>query len=429
MQGIPIAIFFDDGVGAGSSRDIAKSNGSIVRSSLPQCGFLVNHEKSDWDPKTIFSWIGFIINTRLGFIYATDARIENLCYDLNELCADFEVSASIHVKRLTSVVGKIISLSACCGNVTQIMTQYLHLIVNSRHSWHSIVFIQDQAKKELLFWRDNLRNLNGVSFWSTPFVPSKIVFSDASSTGCAAYIQGSSLLFHRNWSAAESQKSSTWRELAVKYSLEAFNDNLASHRVHWNTDNQNVVRIVQFSSIIEELQEFALDIFLFASSHNIRLDLTWILRDQNSEADHFSKVVDIDDYSVHDDVFIHLDGLWGPHSIDRFASSYNAKLPRFNSRFLQPGTEAVDAFSQDWSCENNWIVPPTTVVGKVLSVFRDKNCEELAYPAIFLGQARPETKQRMVKVNYSDICKSELRRSDRWAPMCVENIFYKTKKL
>ena len=64
-----------------------------------------------------------------------------------------------------------------------------------------------------------------------------------------------------------------------------------------------------------------------------------------------------------------------------------------------------------------------------LSVFRDKNCEELSYPGIFLGQARPETKQRMVKVNYSDICKSELRRSDRRAAMCVENIFYETKKL
>ena len=123
----------------------------------------------------------------------------------------------------------------------------------------------------------------------------------------------------------------------------------------------------------------ALDIFLFASGHNIRLDLTWILRDQNLEADRFSKVVNIDDYSVHDDVFIHLDRLWGPQSIDRFASSYNAKLPRFNSRFLQSGTEAIDAFSQDWSCDNNWIVPPTTVVGKVLGTFRSDYDYEYEY--------------------------------------------------
>ena len=82
-----------------------------------------------------------------------------------------------------------------------------------------------------------------------------------------------------------------------KYSLEAFDSNFAGHRVCWDTDYRNV---------------------------KIRLDLTWIPRDQYSEADRFSKVVDIDDYSFYDDVFIHLDRLWGPHSIDRFASSYNA---------------------------------------------------------------------------------------------------------
>ena len=64
-----------------------------------------------------------------------------------------------------------------------------------------------------------------------------------------------------------------------------------------------------------------------------------------------------------------------------------------------------------------------------LSVLRDKNCEELAYPGIFLGQARPKSNLRKVKVYYSDICKSELRRSDRRAAMCIENTFYKAKKL
>lgn len=64
-----------------------------------------------------------------------------------------------------------------------------------------------------------------------------------------------------------------------------------------------------------------------------------------------------------------------------------------------------------------------------LSIFMDKYCEELAYPGIYLGKARPESNQRKVKVNYSDFCKSELRRSDRRAAMCVENIFYKAKKL
>ena len=63
-----------------------------------------------------------------------------------------------------------------------------------------------------------------------------------------------------------------------------------------------------------------------------------------------------------------------------------------------------------------------------LSVFRDLYTEEMAYPGIFLGQKRPNNKQRLKSVYYSEIYKSELRRSDRRAAMCVENIFFKAKK-
>ena len=43
-----------------------------------------------------------------------------------------------------------------------------------------------------------------------------------------------------------------------------------------------------------------------------------------------------------------LDCQWGPQTEDRFACKYNAKLSRFNSRFFQPGVEAVDPFAQNW---------------------------------------------------------------------------------
>lgn len=62
-------------------------------------------------------------------------------------------------------------------------------------------------------------------------------------------------------------------------------------------------------------------------------------------------------------------------------------------------------------------------------IFHDKYSEEVAYPGIFLGQKRPDNKDRITPVHYSEICKSELRRSDRRAAMCVENIFFKTKKI
>ena len=150
-HGIPVAIFFDDGVGAGQSLEAANHNTSVVRSDLARAGFQINHEKSDWQPKPCFSWIGYNIDTYSGLICATDSRIEKLFSELVDICVALEESRFVHVKRIASIVSQIVSLSPSCGTVTQIMTRYLHFIVNSRHSWNSSVFVHEQGKNEHLF--------------------------------------------------------------------------------------------------------------------------------------------------------------------------------------------------------------------------------------------------------------------------------------
>ena len=61
-----------------------------------------------------------------------------------------------------------------------------------------------------------------------------------------------------------------------------------------------------------------------------------------------------------------LDSTFGPHTVDRFASVYNAQLERFNSKYWNPGSEAVDAFIVDWGGENNWLCPPIGLIPRVL---------------------------------------------------------------
>ena len=66
-----------------------------------------------------------------------------------------------------------------------------------------------------------------------------------------AFIQGTDLFFQRNWSLDESEKSSTWRELAsIKFSIEAFGARLSKQRVRRHTDSQNAVRIIQVGSMV-----------------------------------------------------------------------------------------------------------------------------------------------------------------------------------
>ena len=55
--------------------------------------------------------------------------------------------------------------------------------------------------------------------------------------------------------------------------------------------------------------------------------------------------------------------LWDPFTVDRFATWYNAKCSRFNSRFWNLGCEGIDTFSLNWHGENNWVTsPPNQIV-------------------------------------------------------------------
>ena len=58
-----------------------------------------------------------------------------------------------------------------------------------------------------------------------------------------------------------------------------------------------------------------------------------------------------------------LDLMWGPHTVDRFANVNNRQLEHFNSRFWDPKTKAVDAFTVDWGTTPTggalqWAWPP-----------------------------------------------------------------------
>jgi len=88
---------------------------------------------------------------------------------------------------------------------------------------------------EIDFWRHNVHTLNGKVYWGVRSLPAKISFSDASDLACGAFVQLQSeveLVFHQNWSIAESAQSSTWRQLyAMCLPLEAFASHLSCSKV------------------------------------------------------------------------------------------------------------------------------------------------------------------------------------------------------
>ena len=135
------------------------------------------------------------------------------------------------------------------------------------------------------------------------------------------------LIFHQNWS--ESVRRSTWRELkAVCLALLAFGSPLHNQsKVFWYSDNHNVESILRDGSRKPDLRDLALVVFQICSHHCISFEVKWVPRDLNASVDCICKLVDFDGYGLNDFVFQGLNHLLGPHTIDRFACSYNGELP------------------------------------------------------------------------------------------------------
>lgn len=101
-------------------------------------------------------------------------------------------------------------------------------------------------------------------------------------------------------------------------------------------------------------------------ANQIQLEPEWVPREENVVADTISRIVDYDDWHLDPLIFNWLDHAWGPHDVDRFADNYNTQLKLFNSRYACPNSEAIDAFTVNWCCENNWLCPSPGIVARVL---------------------------------------------------------------
>ena len=268
-KGIPMVIFRDDGLGGGASKMKAKINSLTVHADLLKFGFVINEDKSIWEPVQIITWLGTVFDINQGFISVTEQRISKLKVNVDSVLKGD--SMIVNVRSLATVVGQIISSTPCVGGVTRIMTRSLYAVVNTKVSWDSTVVLTKEACSELVFWSQNVDSLNcRCHSWLSLCQPAKLVYSDASDYACGSFIHSEGKIFQQNWSPVERNNSSTWRELkAVELALISFAPSLLGKQVAWFTDNTNVVSIVHSGSKVTELQDLALRIFRVCVSSGI----------------------------------------------------------------------------------------------------------------------------------------------------------------
>lgn len=357
-RAINIVLYLDDGLGMSSDQEACRKDSVFIRKSLTDAGFLINEDKSIFTPVQTIEWLGILWDSVHFSLQIPDRRIHDLLESVNSLLTDFPLCTA---RRLAQVTGKIISMSPVIGNISRLMTRYCYLIIESRSAWDSLLQIidSDQVKDELVFWRENAVKLN-CKYLAKYSCSSVIIYSDASDTAAGAYtVELDSKICHKMWNSVEKIKSSTWREMkAIELALSSFKDHFQGKTIKWFTDNQNCVRIVKAGSMKVDLLSLARSIYSMCVTNSISIDIQWVPRAENEQADYISRLIDHQDWEVSREFFDFMNRLWGPFTIDRFANFNNKKLDRYNSLYWNPGSEALDAFSQNWQFNNNWLVPP-----------------------------------------------------------------------
>eukprot|EP00873_Tetraselmis_striata_P006609 jgi/Tetstr1/426873/TSEL_017087.t1 len=107
-------------------------------------------------------------------------------------------------------------------------------------------------------------------------------------------------------------------------------------------------------------------------NNGVHIRARYIRSAANGWADRLSRHLDSDDWQLDPVLFAELEAMWGAHSVDRFASTLNAMLPRYNA-WLDPGCEAVDSMhlsDAEWRRENNYCNPPWPLLPDLVQKLR-----------------------------------------------------------
>jgi len=386
-KGIRLIAYIDDFLCLVSGTDppLALTTRQLVLNVFNSAGLEINFEKSHLDFTFVLQHLGFLVDLRLGaFVVPVDRWSK-----LQSLISRALTSRTVTVRLLQQISGHLISMHLALGSISRLFSRACYYS-QGRHSPNYHVKLDARLRAELEFWASCDRESLTTPIWRGATLAQISLHTLATDAGGESWgaVYGSHCA-HGYFRESLRATSSTFRELlAALYSLQSFSQLLRGQHVQLLTDNSAVPSILSHGSRKPHLHDLALEVFWLCNKFNIKLAISWIPRDQNTQADAMTRWNDTNDWKLNPSVFQYLDARWGPHTCDRFSSHNNFQLSPFNSYFWCPGTAGVDAFAQcDWGTHNNWCYPPFDLIPRTLGIIAQQHAQ--ATMIIPVWTARP----------------------------------------
>ena len=179
------------------------------------------------------------------------------------------------ISRLAKIAGFINSLYLAVDPPVRLFSRQLFFTISQRDSWSGYLdYPPPLLIEQLRFWLANLSSLSGYNIRPKVYMEPLTIHTDASGIGYGGYSASlRDLNIHGHWSAVQSDKSSTFRELlAILLVLKSCVKQIQLKKVKVFSDSQSACRIVQVGSRIPELQNIATDIFKICFTNDIMME-------------------------------------------------------------------------------------------------------------------------------------------------------------
>jgi hypothetical protein len=332
---------------------------------------------------------------------------------IKSILLSFFAQKTHKVRTIASVVGKLISLEAALGKAILIGTRLatIRIVIETeisesskrrRNPWEKSIELETDTMSALRTVYESLDRWNGhpirtlhTGIALSSILPAEatasldrkiparklhdrraIMASDASDFAVASYsVEGlPEFSFSSNLTNSEKKESSSCRELlAIQRTLEHMTSTRSLQQEEWTTlfwltDNANVEKMLAKGSGILRITKLALDILKRGRELKLDIHPIWVSRENPYllKADGLSKGIDTDNWEIERQDFENLNNLFGPFSIDLFATAANSKCEKFYTRAAERGAQGVDAFCQNWSGECAYAAPPVTFVMRTI---------------------------------------------------------------
>ena len=369
-------VYLDDFLFLGHNHVAACKLGKKARRLFKELGLSIKESKSNWVPNTRFVHLGLIVDTVKMQMEVPDDKLVRIKQMAKMLLSAACGGARKVLKRQVAVFAGLCNSVGLALPPVRFFLRSLFDSMKKVVAYDQKVRLSHQAVRDLKWWVQLPRRWNGRAMIHPSARVSLI--SDASDLGWACLYNNEQA--HGFWTKREQALPIHIRELlALKYGLQSFAHAVKGKVVRALIDNSAVVHTVDNGYVSKEIafMEALRGLFWVVDQLQVKVLPIYIPSAENT-ADALSRLRDNEDWCLGKTYFRMIEHMWGPHTVDRFASHTSHLLPVYNSYYYDPCSAGVDAFAQvDWGQHNNYCNPPWSLIPELIEFIQHQPTMQL----------------------------------------------------